>query len=113
MTVTVTQAGKVKAEGRLIRIDEFFVSLASTGGAQRTIARKGNLPKVDIHDPLAGAQGAAAQIFRSEHPRSDRLSGDAQMIKTLCLAACLASLVRARAWPMPPDRKPASLLPQF
>ena len=51
--VTVTQAGKLKAEGRLIRIDEFFVSLTTADGSQLTIARHGKSPKVEVQDPLA------------------------------------------------------------
>lgn len=50
--VTVTQAGKIKAQGHLVRIDEFFVSLTTADGTQLTIARKGNAPKVEIRDPL-------------------------------------------------------------
>lgn len=52
--VTVTQANGSKLEGKLARIDEFSVSVTMDDGSQRTIARKGNLPRVDIRDPLAG-----------------------------------------------------------
>ncbi len=52
-TVTVTQASGAKAEGRLVRIDDFTVTLADADGAQRTFRRDGDLPKVEIHDPLA------------------------------------------------------------
>ena len=52
-SVTVTLAGGKPAEGRLVRIDEFIVTLEQADGTQRTIARRGNVPKVEIHDPLA------------------------------------------------------------
>jgi cytochrome c oxidase cbb3-type subunit 3 len=50
-TVTVTlPSGRV--EGRLIRIDDFDVTLATADGTQRTFTRNGDLPKVEVHDPL-------------------------------------------------------------
>ncbi len=52
-TVTVTLAGGKKVEGRLVRIDDFFVALADADGFQRTFTRNGDVPKVELHDPLA------------------------------------------------------------
>jgi mono/diheme cytochrome c family protein len=51
-TVTVTMPGGQRLEGRLIRIDDFTVTLAGADGLQRTIRRDGDTPKVEIHDPL-------------------------------------------------------------
>jgi len=51
-TVTVTMTGGQKVEGRLIRIDDFTVTLADSDGLQRTIRRDGDTPKVELHDPL-------------------------------------------------------------
>ena len=51
-TVTVTMPGGQKVDGRLIRIDDFTVTLAEPDGPQRTIRRDGDTPKVEIHDPL-------------------------------------------------------------
>jgi hypothetical protein len=51
-TVTVTPVSGPKVEGRLLRIDDFIVTLALTDGAQRTFRRDGETPKVEIHDPL-------------------------------------------------------------
>jgi cytochrome c oxidase cbb3-type subunit 3 len=51
-TVTVTPASGAKAEGRLVRIDDFIVTLVDADGAQRTFRRDGDVPKVEIHDPL-------------------------------------------------------------
>ena len=50
-TVTVTVAGK-KTEGRLVRIDDFIVTLLDSDGDQKTFRRDGDNPKVEIHDPL-------------------------------------------------------------
>ena len=50
-TVTVTLASG-KVEGRLVRIDDFDVTLANADGTQRTFRRDGDIPKVEVHDPL-------------------------------------------------------------
>jgi cytochrome c oxidase cbb3-type subunit III len=41
-----------KVEGRLIRIDDFLVTVALTDGSARTFRRDGDVPKVEVHDPL-------------------------------------------------------------
>jgi cytochrome c oxidase cbb3-type subunit III len=51
-TVTVTMPSGEKIEGRLVRIDDFIVTLADSNNLQRTIRRDGDSPKVEIHDPL-------------------------------------------------------------
>lgn len=54
VTATVTQASGQKLEGRVIRIDDFLLTLELVGGAVRTIRRDGDTPKVEVHDPLKG-----------------------------------------------------------
>ncbi len=51
-TVTVTPPGGAALSGRLVRIDDFIVTLALADGSQRTFAREGDVPKVEIHDPV-------------------------------------------------------------
>ncbi|SPE33925.1 Cytochrome c, class I [Candidatus Sulfopaludibacter sp. SbA3] len=51
-TVTVTLATGQKVTGRLIRIDDFIVTLTDSDEAQRTFRRDGDVPKVEVHDPL-------------------------------------------------------------
>lgn len=51
-TVTVTTPDGRKAQGRLNRIDDFFVTLTDSEGAQRTFTRDGDVPKVELHDSL-------------------------------------------------------------
>jgi cytochrome c oxidase cbb3-type subunit 3 len=41
-----------KIEGRLGRIDDFIVIVTDADGGSRTITRNGDVPKVEIHDPL-------------------------------------------------------------
>jgi cytochrome c oxidase cbb3-type subunit 3 len=54
VTVTVTQPSGEKVEGRLLRIDDFLVSLVDADGSVRTFRRDGDVPKVEMHDPLEG-----------------------------------------------------------
>jgi YD repeat-containing protein len=51
-TVTVTDGAGRKAEGTLLRIDDFIVTLRNADGEQQTFRRDGDDPKVEIHDPL-------------------------------------------------------------
>lgn len=50
--VTVTMAGGKKVEGRLVRVDDFLVTLTDGDGARRTFTRDGDVPKVELRDPL-------------------------------------------------------------
>jgi cytochrome c oxidase cbb3-type subunit 3 len=50
-TVTVTLASGQKLEGLLVRKDDFIVTLTLPDGTRRSIAREGDAPKVDVHDP--------------------------------------------------------------
>ncbi len=52
VTVTVTLASGEKVEGRLGRIDDFIVTLTLADGTLRSFRRDGDLPRIDIHDPL-------------------------------------------------------------
>jgi cytochrome c oxidase cbb3-type subunit III len=50
--VTVTPPGSAPVTGRLVRIDDFVVSLVQEDGTRRTFRREGTVPKVEIADPL-------------------------------------------------------------
>jgi mono/diheme cytochrome c family protein len=52
-TATVTLPSGQKFEGRLMRIDDFIVSLQLSDESNRSFAREGNSPKVEVHDPMA------------------------------------------------------------
>jgi hypothetical protein len=52
-TVTLTWESGRKAQGRLVRMDDFTVVLTDSDGVQHTFRRDGDVPKVEIHDPLA------------------------------------------------------------
>ena len=41
-----------KYEGRLERIDDFMVTLTQADGTARSFRRNGDVPKVDVRDPL-------------------------------------------------------------
>ena len=52
VTVAVTLPGESSIEGRLVRIDDFLVTLELADGTVRTFGRNGDTPKVDIRDPM-------------------------------------------------------------
>ena len=51
-TATITLPTGQKFEGRLVRIDEFAVSVLDADGLTRTFHRDGDAPRVEVHDPL-------------------------------------------------------------
>jgi cytochrome c oxidase cbb3-type subunit 3 len=51
-TATVTLPSGESVEGRLVRIDDFLVTVALADGTTRTFTREDNVPKVDIRDPM-------------------------------------------------------------
>jgi cytochrome c oxidase cbb3-type subunit III len=53
VTVVVTQPNGQKIEGRLNRIDDFLILLTTADGVQKSIARSGDVPKVEVRDPMA------------------------------------------------------------
>ncbi|MEG9436086.1 c-type cytochrome [Edaphobacter sp. HDX4] len=52
-TVTVTLPTGEKIDGVMTRIDDFYVGLQQADGTERGFSRMGDVPKVEIHDPLA------------------------------------------------------------
>ena len=60
--VTVTPASGPTVEGRLDRIDDFSVTLVLADGTRRTFRRSGDIPRVEITDPLA-AHKAMLQTY--------------------------------------------------
>jgi len=56
VTVTVTLPTGEKVNGVMGRIDDFFVGLTQADGTVRGFSRMGDVPKVEIHDPLAPPQ---------------------------------------------------------
>jgi len=54
VTVAVTLPNGEHAEGRLVRIDDFLVTVGMTDGTSRTFRRDGDVPKVEVRDPMKG-----------------------------------------------------------
>lgn len=52
ITVTVTPPGGAPVSGRLVRIDDFIVTLVQADGMRRTFQREGGVPKVEVNDQL-------------------------------------------------------------
>jgi cytochrome c oxidase cbb3-type subunit III len=51
--VAVAMPSGPRIEGRLDRIDDFSVTVLLRDGGRRTIARNGDVPRIEIRDPLA------------------------------------------------------------
>ncbi len=51
VTATVVDASGQKAEGRLIRLDDFYVVIGLADGSSRSFRRDGDVPKVEVKDP--------------------------------------------------------------
>jgi len=52
VTVTIIQPSGEKIDGRLIRIDDFLITIAMDDATIHTFRRDGDVPKVDVHDPM-------------------------------------------------------------
>lgn len=52
VTATITPATGPAVTGRLIRLDDFLVTVALADGTIRSVARRGNQPRVLVNDPL-------------------------------------------------------------
>ena len=52
VTVTVTTASGEKTEGRLVRVDDFYIAVMLEDGTIRSFTRRGAIPKIEIKDPL-------------------------------------------------------------
>ena len=51
--VAVTGATGARTEGRLERLDDFYVALTTDDGRRRSFRRRGGTPRVEIADPMA------------------------------------------------------------
>src|SRR5205085_11301574 len=54
VTAKVAQPSGPAVEGRVVRIDDFIVTLELADGSTRTFRREGDDPKVELHDPMKG-----------------------------------------------------------
>jgi hypothetical protein len=52
-SAVITLPDGSRHEGRLVRQDEFLITIAQADGTQRTFARDGAVPAVAVRDPLA------------------------------------------------------------
>jgi cytochrome c oxidase cbb3-type subunit 3 len=54
VTAKITMPSGEIVEGQLMRIDDFFVTVRLADESLRTIRRTGDVPKVEIRDPMKG-----------------------------------------------------------
>ena len=86
VTATISLPGNEKLAGRVLRYDDFLITLALADGSVRSVRRDGDSPKIELVDPFEVAPRAAADDHQQSHARSDGVSLDGQMkIKKLLL----------------------------
>jgi cytochrome c oxidase cbb3-type subunit 3 len=67
VTATVTPTSGPAVEGRLIKIDDFIVTLALPDGRIRSFTRESDdVPRVDVRDPLAGHRDLLRQYTNKD-----------------------------------------------
>jgi cytochrome c oxidase cbb3-type subunit 3 len=52
VTAVITQPSGERFEGRLLRIDDFTVTIVQSDGVPRSFGRRGDVPKVQVIDPV-------------------------------------------------------------
>ena len=63
ITATVTTSSGEKVEGRVVRVDDFLISVLQPDGTVRSFRREGvNSPRVELHDPLEGHHKLLAEM---------------------------------------------------
>jgi cytochrome c oxidase cbb3-type subunit 3 len=61
VTATISLPSGETVEGKLVRIDDFLITLALADGSQKTFRRTGDTPNVVIHDPLKAHRDLLSQ----------------------------------------------------
>ena len=69
VSVAVTLPDGQRFEGPLVRYDNFIVILTMPDGTQRSFARNGDLPKVDVKDPRDGHRKLLPTRLKAHHGR--------------------------------------------
>jgi cytochrome c oxidase cbb3-type subunit 3 len=66
VTVTITMPSGERLEGPLVRIDHFIVQFAQPDGTIRSVRRNGDVPNVDITDPLEPHRALLAEYTEKD-----------------------------------------------
>ena len=59
---TISLSSGERLEGAVVRMDNFFITVRQPDGTQRTVRRIGNVPKVELKDPLAAHKALLAVL---------------------------------------------------
>jgi cytochrome c oxidase cbb3-type subunit 3 len=66
VTAAITEPSGQRTEGRLVRYDDFTVTVALSDGTIRTFRRTGDVPKLEINDPLAAHRSLLPQYTNKD-----------------------------------------------
>jgi cytochrome c oxidase cbb3-type subunit 3 len=61
VTATISWPSGQTVEGKLLRIDDFLITLTLADGSEKTFRRSGETPQVAIHDPLKAHRDLLSQ----------------------------------------------------
>jgi cytochrome c oxidase cbb3-type subunit 3 len=78
--VTVTMPNGQKFEGKLVRKDDFLVILTLADGTRKSIARDGDVPKVEVKDPN---EAHKAMLLAIDDPENKHLHDITAYLATL------------------------------
>lgn len=78
--VTVTMPDGKKYEGKLVRKDDFLVVLTLADGTRKSIARDGDVPKVEVTDPQAAHK---KMVLAMDDPHNKNLHDVTAYLATL------------------------------
>jgi len=62
LTAAISLPGNEKVEGRVVRYDDFFITLALVDDTIRTVRRDGDTPKIEFKDPFEPHRALLAEI---------------------------------------------------
>ena len=111
VTATVTLPSGETVEGRLVRIDDFLVTRAAgRRHASARFRRNGDVPKVEVHDPMKAHRDLLARLHRQRHARRDRLPGDLEMKFKTYFCRTVPACCRPSCWDRAAASTPADLL---
>ena len=66
VTATVASPSGESIEGKLVRIDDFLVTLQLADGSEQTFRRSGEVPKVEVRDPLKAHRDLLSQYSNKD-----------------------------------------------
>jgi hypothetical protein len=78
--VTVTLPNGQKFEGKVIRKDDYFISMTLADGSRKSFARDGDVPKVEVKDPF---EAHKKMVLEMDDPENKNMHDVTAFLATL------------------------------